>query len=283
MTEPQTPKLTRRAVGGLLFSGYAAAALAQSAEPVVTPEDGLIVEVIAYPAPDGFEMPAYVARPQAPGPNPVVIVVSEIFGIHAYIEDVCRRLAHAGYAAIAPAFFVRVDDPAPMTDFARIREVVAAASHEQVMGDVGAALDWLADADWASDRIGVTGFCWGGAVTWMAAARFEVIDAGVAWYGRLAPPAEPDGEARPWPVDVAGELKAPVLGLYAGQDRGIALDTVEMMRAALAAGDDTGSEIVVYPEASHGFHADYRVSYDAAAAEDGWRRLLAHFAVHLAG
>src|SRR5690606_11528294 len=100
MTEPQTPKLTRRAVGGLLFSGYAAAALAQSAEPVVTPEDGLIVEVIAYPAPDGFEMPAYVARPQAPGPNPVVIVVSEIFGIHAYIEDVCRRLAHAGYAAI---------------------------------------------------------------------------------------------------------------------------------------------------------------------------------------
>ena len=283
MTEPQTPKLTRRAVGGLLFSGYAAAALAQSAEPVVTPEDGLIVEVIAYPAPDGFEMPAYVARPQAPGPHPVVIVVSEIFGIHAYIEDVCRRLAHAGYAAIAPAFFVRVDDPAPMTDFARIREVVAAASHEQVMGDVGAALDWLADADWASDRIGVTGFCWGGAVTWMAAARFEVIDAGVAWYGRLAPPAEPDGEARPWPVDVAGELKAPVLGLYAGQDRGIALDTVEMMRAALAAGDDTGSEIVVYPEASHGFHADYRVSYDAAAAEDGWRRLLAHFAVHLAG
>lgn len=283
MTEPQTPKLTRRAVGGLLFSGYAAAALAQSAEPVVTPEEGLIVEVIAYPAPDGFEMPAYVARPQAPGPHPVVIVVSEIFGIHAYIEDVCRRLAHAGYAAIAPAFFVRVDDPAPMTDFARIREVVAAASHEQVMGDVGAALDWLADADWASDRIGVTGFCWGGAVTWMAAARFEAIDAGVAWYGRLAPPAEPDGEARPWPVDVAGELKAPVLGLYAGQDRGIALDTVEMMRAALAAGDDTGSEIVVYPEASHGFHADYRVSYDAAAAEDGWRRLLAHFAVHLAG
>lgn len=283
MTEPQTPKLTRRAVGGLLFSGYAAAALAQSAEPVVTPEEGLIVEVIAYPAPDGFEMPAYVARPQAPGPHPVVIVVSEIFGIHAYIEDVCRRLAHAGYAAIAPAFFVRVDDPAPMTDFARIREVVAAASHEQVMGDVGAALDWLADADWASDRIGVTGFCWGGAVTWMAAARFEAIDAGVAWYGRLAPPAEPDGEARPWPVDVAGELKAPVLGLYAGQDRGIALDTVEMMRAALAAGDDTGSQIVVYPEASHGFHADYRVSYDAAAAEDGWRRLLAHFAVHLAG
>src|SRR5690606_26255525 len=283
MTEPQTPKLTRRAVGGLLYAGEPAEDVAQSAEPVVPPEDGLIVEVIAYPAPDGFEMPAYVARPQAPGPHPVVIVVSEIFGIHAYIEDVCRRLAHAGYAAIAPAFFVRVDHAAPMTDFARIREVVAAASHEQVMGDVGAALDWLADADWASDRIGVTGFCWGGAVTWMAAARFEAIDTGVAWYGRLAPPAEPDGEARPWPVDVAGELKAPVLGLYAGQDRGIALDTVEMMRAALAAGDDTGSEIVVYPEASHGFHADYRVSYDAAAAEDGWRRLLAHFAVHLAG
>ena len=283
MTEPQTPKLTRRAVGGLLFSGYAAAALAQSAEPVVTPEEGLIVEVIAYPAPDGFEMPAYVARPQATGPHPVVIVVSEIFGIHAYIEDVCRRLAHAGYAAIAPAFFVRVDDPAPMTDFARIREVVAAASHEQVMGDVGAALDWLAGADWASDRIGVTGFCWGGAVTWMAAARFDAIDAGVAWYGRLAPPAEPDGETRPWPVDVAAELKAPVLGLYAGQDRGIPLDTVETMRAALAAGDDTGSQIVVYPEASHGFHADYRVSYDVAAAVDGWRRMLAHFAAHLGG
>lgn len=276
-------ELTRRAVGGLMFSGYAAAALAQSAEPVVTGAEGLVVEEVRYRAPDGFELPAYVARMREAGPRPTVIVVSEIFGLHAYIQDVCRRLAYEGYAAVAPAFFVRAGDPAPLADMAQVRQIVAAARHPQVMGDVGATLDWLARQPWASDRVGITGFCWGGAVTWMAAARFEAIDAGVAWYGRLAPPAEPDGEARPWPVDVARDLKAPVLGLYAGQDRGIPLETVEMMRAALAAGDDTGSEIVVYPDAAHGFHADYRASYDAQAAEDGWRRMLAHFAAHLGG
>lgn len=284
MTSPQSPRLTRRAVGGLLFSGYAAAALAQSAEPVVTAEAGLTIEEVAYAAPDGFELPAYVARPQGPGPHPVVIVVSEIFGIHAYIEDVCRRLAHAGYAAIAPAFFLRAGDPAPLTDFAEIRTIVAAAGHEQVMGDVAATLDWLAARDWASDRIGVTGYCWGGAVTWMACARFAAIDAGVAWYGRLTPPSAEagGGEDRPWPIDVADDLKAPVLGLYAGEDRGIPLESVEAMRAALEAADAPAA-IVVYPDASHGFHADYRASYDAGSAADGWRRLLTHFETYLRG
>jgi carboxymethylenebutenolidase len=212
-------------------------------------------------------------------------VVNEIFGIHAYIKDVCRRLAHLGFCAIAPDYFDRAGDPSQLRDFAEIRRVVGTAGYEQVMVDTEGALKWLARRrSVLRGRIGITGFCWGGAAVWMAAARFAQIKAGIAWYGRLAPPPEGgfgDEAGRPWPLDVAGELKAPVLGLYAEQDRGIPLDTVEAMREALArGGNPTGSEIVVYPGAQHGFHADYRDSYNQAAAEDGWARMLAWLAAH---
>jgi carboxymethylenebutenolidase len=282
---PDDLKLNRRtlgALGGLLFSGYAVAALAQEAEPIATDTAGLATETVSYPAPDGFALPAYVARPEGEGPFPVVVVVSEIFGVHEYIRDVCRRLAKQGYAAIAPAFFNRVEDPAPLADMGRIREIVAAAGYEQVMGDVSATLDWASQQLWANaDRIGITGFCWGGKVVWQACARFAVLDAGVAWYGRLAPPADAEPQrveaGRPWPVDLAGDLKCPVLGLYGETDRGIPLESVEAMRRALARAGQTASEIVVYPGAPHGFHADYRASYAPEAAADGWRRLLAFF------
>ena len=269
-------------LGGLFFNQYAVAALAQSAEPIVTDTEGLTTADVTYPAPDGFSLPAYVARPEGEGPCPVVIVVSEIFGVHAYIQDVCRRVAKQGYAAIAPAFFVRVEDPAPLSDMARIREIVGAASYEQVMGDVSATLDWASQQLWAdSDRVGVTGFCWGGKVVWQACARFAAIDQGVAWYGQLVPAedATPEQAARgvPWPVDLARDLKAPVLGLYGGQDQGIPLTAVEAMRAALEAAGNTASMIHVYPDAQHGFHADYRASYNAADAADGWSKLLAAF------
>lgn len=282
---PDDLKLSRRtlgALGGLLFSGYAVAALAQEAEPIATDEAGLTTETVSYRAPDGFALPAYVARPEGEGPFPVVVVVSEIFGVHEYIRDVCRRLAKQGYAAIAPAFFNRVEDPAPLSDMGRIREIVAAAGYEQVMGDVSATLDWASQQLWANaDRIGITGFCWGGKVVWQACARFAAIDASVAWYGRLAPAADASAAdistGRPWPVDLAADLKAPVLGLYGGRDQGIPLASVERMREALARAGQTGSEIIVYDAAPHAFHADYRPSYVEAAATDGWARLLAAF------
>jgi carboxymethylenebutenolidase len=292
LTRPEGPSsddlvLSRRtlgvgAVGGLFFSQYAVAALAQSASPIVTDATGLATEDVKYPAPDGFDLPAYVARPAGDGPFPVVIVVSEIFGVHAYIQDICRRLAKQGYAAVAPAFFVRVEDPAPLSDFTRIREIVAAAKYDQVMGDIAGTLDWISGQLWANaDKVGITGFCWGGKVVWQAAARFPQIDAGVAWYGQLAPSptATPEQVAAgaPWTVDLAKDLRAPVLGLYGGQDQGIPQTAVEAMRAALTAAGRTRSSITVYPDAQHGFHADYRASYNAADAADGWSRLLAVF------
>ncbi|MNU38964.1 Carboxymethylenebutenolidase [compost metagenome] len=279
---PSRRSLGLATAGGLMFAAYAPAALSQSASPVTTDSAGLIAHTVSYPAPDGFELPAYLARPEGDGPFPAVIVVSEIFGVHEYVRDICRRLAKAGYAAVAPAFFVRQADPAPLSDMQAIMTIVAAAGYEQVMGDVGATLEWIGLQSWArSDKVGITGFCWGGKVVWQACARFSALNAGVAWYGRLAPAAnatEAQATAgRPWPVDLAADLKTPVLGLYGGQDGGIPVASVEVMRAALAAAGKTGSEIVVYPDAPHGFHADYRASYREADAKDGWRRLLAFF------
>ena len=283
---PSRRSLGVATAGGLMFAAYAPAALSQSASPVTTDSAGLIAHTVSFPAPDGFELPAYVARPEGEGPFPVVIVVSEIFGVHEYIRDICRRLAKAGYAAVAPAFFVRKADPAPLSDMSAIMAIVAAAGYDQVMGDVGAALEWIGLQSWArADKVGITGYCWGGKVVWQACARFPAIDAGVAWYGRLAPAANATDEqkaaGRPWPVDLAGELKAPVLGLYGGQDGGIPVASVEVMRSALTKAGATGSEIIVYPDAPHGFHADYRASYREADARDGWRRLLAFFEARL--
>jgi carboxymethylenebutenolidase len=252
---------------------------------VTTPSDELITEDVHVTGAGGYQLPAYVARPSGVERRGAIIVVNEIFGIHDYIKDVCRRFAHEGYVAIAPDYFDRAGDPAPLTDFEAIRAIVGAATYEQVMGDTGGALDWLARQGFAdANKTGITGFCWGGSVVWMAAARFPRVKAGVAWYGRLAAP-EAGGfgaeAGRPWPYDVAALVQAPVLGLYAGNDRGISQESIDNMRAALAAADNpTGSEIIVYPGAEHGFHADYRDSYNAEAAADGWSRCLAWFREH---
>jgi len=283
-------RFSRRSLAGLtagaMFTGYAVAALAQEAKPITTDSEGLATDMVYYPSADGFDLPAYVARPEGDGPYPVVIVVSEIFGLHAYIQDVCRRLAKAGYAAIAPAFFVRVEDPAPLADMQRIQAIVAAAGYEQVMGDINATLEWASGQLWANvDKVGITGFCWGGKVVWQAAARFAAIDAGVAWYGRLAPSATATPEqveaGRPYPVDLAGDIKGVIIGNYGGQDQGIPNDTVAAMQTALAAAGATESGVKLYPDAPHGFHADYRASYRATEAADGWARLLALFEAKL--
>lgn len=268
---------SRRGLGAMaMFVGYAAAVTPVHSEAITTPSDGLITGMVSYPS-SGFDLPAFVARPTGRGRKPVVIVVSEIFGLHEYIRDMCRRLARLGYVAIAPAFFVRVGDPAPLTDFAAIMPIVAAANNTQVMGDVTATIAWLDKQRFvAKHRIAITGFCWGGTVVWMASALTNRIKAGVAWYGRLASRAG-SVEIRKQPPDIASELKSPVLGLYAQNDSGIPLPTVEAMRAALSAAGNTQSMIHVYPGTEHGFHADYRPSYNEAAAKDGWARMLAWF------
>lgn len=283
---PSRRSLGVAALGGVAFAAYAPAALSQSASPVTTDSAGLVAATVAYRSADGFDLPAYMARPDGDGPFPVVIVLSEIFGVHEYIRDVCRRLGKAGYAAVAPAFFVREEDPAPLSDMTRIQQIVAKAGYEQVMGDIDATLTWVGQQPWArADRVGVTGFCWGGKVVWQACARFAAFDAGVAWYGRLAPAATATAEqktaGRPWPVDLAADLKAPVLGLYGGQDSGIPNDTVKAMNNALATAGKTDSQIILYDDAPHGFHADYRASYREADATDGWRRLLGLFDARL--
>jgi carboxymethylenebutenolidase len=209
-----------------------------------------------------------------------VLVASEIFGVHDYIKDVCRRLAKLGYVAIAPAFFVRVGDPAPLSDMAEVMKIVRQASDPQVMGDVHATLDWLRRRPFVdTSKIAITGFCYGGGVTWLACEAFPQIKAGVAWYGKMVRPAgTADDPARLWPAEHAADLTAPVLGLYGAKDQLSA--GAEAMRAALAAAGKTGSEIIVYPDAGHGFHADYRPSYNGADAADGWKRMLAFFAAH---
>lgn len=285
--EGQLPPSRRSIAASLFFAGYAPAALSSCASPVTTPSDALIEEDVHVTGAGGYSLPAYVARPSARGRHAAVIVVNEIFGIHDYIKDVCRRFAREGYVAIAPDYFDRAGDPAPLTDMSAIRTIVQTAVHAQVMGDTSGAINWLHAQRFTNGDFGVTGFCWGGAVTWMACAELGHIKAGVAWYGRLVAPEAGsffDEAGREWPVDIADTLAVPVLGLYAEHDRGIPVASVEAMRAALAAnGNPTRSNIIVYPGVAHGFHADYRESYNAGAAADGWSRCLAWFREHGVG
>jgi carboxymethylenebutenolidase len=267
-SEPEDFHLTRRTAVSLFFAGYALAAVSADASPVVTPADGLEIDEVLISNGAPAPLPAYVARPKGKGRHAAILVVNEIFGIHDYIKDVCRRLAKLGYVAVAPDFFYRAGVNLPaLQDMAQIRPVVAQATPDQVDGDVRATTAWLKAQGFAKkDRIGITGFCWGGAVVWRSAMVNSDIRAGVAWYGQLKAM-----------IPRAAELRAPVLGLYGALDTGIPQTDVEAMRAALKAAGKTGSDILVYPDAPHGFHADYRSSYNAKDAADGWARMLAHF------
>ncbi len=282
-SQPADFHLSRRGLAGLFATGYAAYALSAEAEPIHTDEAGLVVDELRTGA-EG--LPLYVARPAGKGRYPLVIVVNEVFGVHAYIKDVCRRFAKLGYVAAAPQFFFR-NDPgntlATTEDFKRIQTLVGAARNEQVMGDVSSTLAWAGEQPFLDrKRIAITGFCWGGAVVWTACARFPEIKAGVAWYGRLAPPKPGEfmsDDPRAWPLQQVAELKAPVLGLYGGLDKGIPREDVDAMRAALKRAGKPG-DLIFYPDAQHGFHADYRSSYNEADAKDGWSCLQAFFAAH---
>ena len=241
----------RTIAASLFFSGYATAALSSCASPVETPADDLIVEGVHLPGAGGYSLPAYLARPNANARRGAVIVVNEIFGVHDYIKDVCRRFAREGYVALAPDYFDRAGDPAPLADFAEIREIVAAARHEQVMGDTAGALDWLADQRFVNDRqLAITGFCWGGAVTWMAAARFRQIKAGVAWYGCLTPlPADGFGAeaGRPCRKRRGAIAGARCLGFTRKTIAASARYGGGHARRARHGGQSHGLEIIVYP------------------------------------
>ena len=260
--------------------GFVAAADPVLAAAIETDFKGLTAGEQMIPV-GSFQMPAYVSRPEkAKGNLPIVIVVSEIFGVHEYIADVTRRFAKLGYLAIAPEFFVRAGDPNAYGTVADIlTNIVAKTPDAQVLNDLQAALVWAGKNGGDLKRVGVTGFCWGGRITWLS-ATLPQVKAGVAWYGRLIG-EKTEGNPR-HPVELAAELKAPVLGLYGGADAGISLESVEQMRSALAQAASKNpaakaSVIEVYPDAPHAFHADYRATYREGPAKDGWEKCIAWF------
>ena len=223
----------------------------------------------------GEEMPGYRAMPSAGKSFPVVLVVQEIFGVHEHIKDVCRRFAKLGHFAVAPELYARQGDVSKLGDTKDVMKIVAQVPDAQVMSDLDACVSWAAKSGKGDvSKLGITGFCWGGRIVWLYAAHNPKLRAGVAWYGRLVGDTN---ELKPRnPIDIAPTLKVPVLGLYGGKDQSIPIESVEQMRTALKAAANP-SEIIVYPNAGHAFHADYRPSYQKEAAEDGWKRLQAWF------
>jgi len=260
--------------------GFAAATRPVVAHTIATDVHGLVAGETTVPSGD-FALPVYSARPATGGPFPMLLVVSEIFGVHEYIADVARRFAKLGYFAIAPELFVRQGDAKATTDVNTLfATIIAKVPDEQVMADLDACVTWAASHGGDIARLGITGFCWGGRITWLYSARNAAVKAGIAWYGRLVGVKTALQPA--FPIDVAKVLHAPVLGLYGGADAGIPIESVEQMKAALATGNaaSRASPFVVYPTAQHAFHADYRPNYDEAAAKDGWRRCVDWLRAH---
>ena len=278
-TSEQGPS-RRMALQAALGLGYAAAALPIAAQTAIqTPGQGLQEGWVQVPS-QGFDLPVYVARPQAKRNPPVVLVIQEIFGVHAYIQDVCRRLAHAGYMAVAPELYARQGKASDYTEISKLQaELVSKVPDAQVLQDLDVVLAWAGKNGGNARRAAITGFCWGGRVTWLYAAHGSV-KAGVAWYGRLE--GQPSANTPSHPVQQVAQLKAPVLGLYGAEDTGIPVASVAKMQEALKQGSSAAqkSEFVLYPAAPHAFHADYRPSYREAPAKDGWQRMLQWLRAH---
>lgn len=268
------PLTRRQLVTTALTSGFALAVQPILAKTIQTSTQGLTVGPVKIPVANGT-IPAYRAMPAKGSSFPIVLVIQEIFGVHEHMQDVCRRFAKLGYLAIAPELFVRQGDVSKLSSIDQIRPIVAKVPDTQVLSDLDATVTWAKQTSKGDPaRLGITGFCWGGRITWLYAAHNPQVKAGVAWYGRLvgdSTPLQPQ-----YPVDLAPMLKVPVLGLYGGQDNGIPVTTVERMRTALKQ-SSARSEIIVYPDAPHAFFADYRPSYRQQPAEDGWKRLQAWF------
>lgn len=281
----ETGASRRTALKAALGVGYAASAMPIMAQTAIkTSSAGLKTGEISFEV-NGFKVPAFYAAPANKKNLPVILVIQEIFGVHEYIADTARRFAKAGYLAIAPELYARQGDPSKYNEMAKLMtEVVSKVPDAQVMADLDGAVKWAGANGGNTKKVGITGFCWGGRITWLYAEQSRNVKAAVAWYGRLV--GEPTPLSPTNPLDLAAGLKAPVLGLYGGQDGGIPLTTVNQMKDALAAAGAKGnraavaSEFVVYPAAPHAFHADYRPSYRKDAAEDGYQRALAWFKAH---
>lgn len=280
---PAAPQLGRREFFVTsLAAGFALAVQPINAQDKITTDEiGLTAGEIKVPVTDGT-IPAYRAMPAKGKDFPVVLVVQEIFGVHEWIKDVCRRFAKLGHLAIAPELYARQGDVSNVKDYREIiSKVVSKVPDAQVMADLDSAVVYAKKNGGDTKKLGITGFCWGGRIVWLYAAHNPNLKAGAAWYGRLAsPPDAPKSDLQPqMPVDVAANLKVPVLGLYGGKDQGIPLETVERMRTELAKGK-SNSNIVVYPEAGHGFLADYREGYNKEAATDAWKKTRDWFKKH---
>lgn len=261
-----------------LATGFTLAAGPLNAETIIrTDTEGLTAGDIMIPVGDG-EIPGYRAMPAGKTNVPVILVVQEIFGVHEYIKDVCRRFAKQGYMAIAPELYARQGDPSKYTEIPKLfAEVVSKVPDAQVLSDLDASAKWAGSNGGNTQDIGITGFCWGGRIVWLYTAHNPNVKAGVAWYGRLVGDST---ELTPkHPVDIAASLNGPVLGLYGGKDAGIPPDTIKAMEAALAKGNTASkaSKFIVYPDAPHAFHADYRPSYREEAAKAGWQEALNWF------
>lgn len=260
-----------------LAVGFALAVQPITAATITTSADGLTAGEIDLPVGDGT-IPAYRAMPAKGKDFPVVLVVQEIFGVHEHIKDLCRRFAKQGYLAIAPELYARQGDVSKITNFGEIiSKVVSKVPDSQVMADLDAAVTYAAKQGADSKRLAITGFCWGGRIVWLYAAHNPNLKAGAAWYGRLVGNT---AELQPKnPIDVVADLKAPVIGFYGGKDRGITPESVEQMRAKVKELGKS-AELNIYPDAEHGFNADYRPSYNEAAAKDAWAKMLAFFKQH---
>lgn len=261
-----------------LGTGFAASVLPVMAQSVIkTDAEGLAAGEVTINV-NGQNVPVYRAQPQGKTNLPVILVVSEIFGVHEHVADVARRFAKQGYLALAPELFVRQGDPSSYGTVPEvIKEVISKVPDAQVMGDLDACVAWARENGGNVEKLGITGFCWGGRISWLYAAHNPKVDAAVAWYGRLVGDKTPLTPLQA--VDIGATLKPPVLGLYGGKDGGIPLESVAKMKAELAKGDSK-SEFVVYQNSGHAFHADYRPSYVEADAKDAWQRCLAWFRAH---
>jgi carboxymethylenebutenolidase len=280
MKDSHDTSITRRVfISTGIGVGFALAVQPISAWAILTSGDGLVTGTVEIPTQNG-NMPAYRAMPQGKGPFPVVLVIHEIFGVHEHIQDICRRLAQAGYLAISPNLFFRHGDPTRLHDIKKIvSQIVSKTTLSEAMSDLDSTVKWVAASKQGDvARMGMTGFCWGGKTTWMYCAHNPKLKAGVAWYGSLV--GEPTREQPKNPVDIASELHVPVLGLYGGKDDHITSDHVEKMKKALKSNPKNNSKIIIYPDAEHGFNADYRPSYNEKDAKDAWKHLLAWFKEH---
>jgi len=253
--------------------GFAAAALPVFAQSMIkTDTSGLSAGVVSLDI-QGQKVPLYYAQPEGKSNLPVILVISEIFGVHEHIADVARRFAKLGYLALAPELFIRQGDASKYASIAELmKEVISKVPDAQVMSDLDAVVAWAGKNGGDLQRLGITGFCWGGRITWMYSAHNPAVKAGVAWYGRLS--GDASALTPKHPMDIAASLKTPVLGLYGAKDTGISVESVKKMEAALAQGH-SHSAFKVYDNSGHAFHADYRASYVEADAKDGWSRCVA--------